>query len=551
MNTGLDNTINEIPWTRLRDAYGSADTLRDLIRQVATVPDEADAENIYIRIYRRICHQGVLEEAVPVVVPALVALLNLDGVRAKDVLLDVLSALLVDHAMETGMPGLLPVRRDFDLKATSTGETRAAEQAYRRRAHDAFAAVEQHVPVFFSLLADSAPRVRAQAVRLSAFFRTSSETALEQIHAAYVQETEVHVRASALVSLGILSGQVPSEKYLDVFDRALEDPVFLVRAAGAVAHVYAHSGEASDALWRVLEAAACARREPPDLFPWAQGAIAGLAAEALTMLAPVDRERAVASLLRAVECQVKEGDEAGEDLRREWPLPYLVAEHLVAMTFERFERRTDEVVLEELDEEQRRTLKRVGSDLGVITWAQRYRGIPHTQGSLRRFLGLVPFGPLDRKVKLAVGPYQETWPIWKWWRVARRGQIDEAALVDHLLDVLDTEEVFALCTDMVSGAYDPGGYVPHAPVPLAMMLIDRIAEQEIAKIEAYAHELLEEGATTSQCALAMVPLLRYGKDHGRAVNWTYRPLLEQFAAYSDSYRSQIIALLPEEERDRL
>jgi hypothetical protein len=547
MDGAFHRLIDEIPWSSLQDAYGSAEEIRDLICRAAFAEQEP-AEAAMGQIYKRICHQDKLEKCAPAIVPAIIELLNVEDLKIRPFVLQILFSLIWSHVANLGMPGVLPLARDFEPKSPFRSDHVSSGESYRQLSLRTYSAIEQGSITYVRCLGDREPAVRANAAHLLAFLNAVAVRSVKDIRNAYRRETDVYVQATALLCLGALSGRVQEPSDLNVFEEVLDSPELVLRCCGAIASVYAQPhATASDRVWSTLEETAKADRILEPTFPWSQGAIAGLASEALAILGRRNSARATEHLLAAIRyhCARATGESLGY-IYREWPLPLLVAEHLVSMTLNDFKGRAHEVLCEELSPEQIRVLTIVGVECGVTPWAQRFCGIPLPTRDLPRFLGMAPRGPLDSAIDIIFGSCREHWPIWKWWRILARGQIEESTLVDAILYQLNPTEVLMLCQDMASGAYDPSIRGTDLPVPLAMTLIEKVGPQLIEELLHYADQLLESGFTVSQAAFVMVPLLRYWRERGKRVDRRYRDLIRRLTLSRKYLGTQIDALLPAE-----
>ncbi len=474
-------SLDRVAWHELHDAYGPADRLPILLRALASA-DRAEARAALDELAGRVAHQGQLEAAAPVVVPFLVALLGEESVRDKHRILRALRALgseaLFDHP---GSPPVLVLGRP----QVEGDEAEAFRRGYASVLAETYRAVAEGHARYVSLLAHGDARVRAAAAFVIAPLREQAAAAREPLRAAIGAEADPHALASELCALGLAGRLLASPEDAGLFEERLSSNEIAVRAAAAVALAWS-SPIAADA--RCFEALIEGAKLPPvsvDLFPWHGGALAGLAAEALMLLAAIDRSRALRGLHEALAERLARGDAtpvevAGPDIdleallagkvpapRAQPPEPEdapvglytpmetvsAVAERLIRLIFAGCEgRRDDELTWDELSEEQRAVVKALGSasletsavGLGLIV-----------EGKDRaRFAGLSPQGPLDEPL-IVDGRAQ---PAWKWLRLVRRGALPEAALAAALRAQRSPAEIVALARDSHTGAYVPGGY---------------------------------------------------------------------------------------------
>lgn len=129
--------LDEVPWSTLTHAYGSAADVPDLLRALASAdPDEREAA--LSELHGNVWHQGTVYPATPHVVPFLLELLAEPGLEGRAGLLRYLGQLARG---ESGEPGLADRVRD---------------------------AVRQGAPIYEVLLDDPAPEVQPAAAALLA-----------------------------------------------------------------------------------------------------------------------------------------------------------------------------------------------------------------------------------------------------------------------------------------------------------------------------------------------------------------------------------------------
>ncbi len=127
--------LDEVPWSTLTHAYGSAGDVPDLLRALASAdPDEREAA--LSELHGNVWHQGTVYPATPHVVPLLLELLAEPGLEGKAGLLGYVARLARAGA---GEPGLA---------------ARVAD------------AVRQGSPIYEVLQDDPTPEVRAAAASL-------------------------------------------------------------------------------------------------------------------------------------------------------------------------------------------------------------------------------------------------------------------------------------------------------------------------------------------------------------------------------------------------
>lgn len=534
----LREQLNAVAWSELNDAHGSAEGIPALVLE-ALSDDSNVARDAISQVHGRVFHQGVLEESAPMVVPALLELLRIEAVRVKPFILSVLASLAAEFAHVAHVPGL-PPRRMLD------GES-SADDAWKDLARRTWAAVRAGMPIYFDLLVNADASVRAQSGRLLALVADNDDsTCSAALIAAGENESNTLARASHLIALGVLRRGTGGTAVVECCRRSLQDAG--LHGAGAIAWVYL--GAQPDAVtWQGLRHAGKLGRLDPDLFPWMEGGLASLAAEAFQLLAGADRNQAIDGLLQSLRFQSIEGEERGDDIPHDWPLPDAVAERLLALVFAGMRGGRD-LLREELKEEQLRALCEL-SQLGRYSQSLYALGIPHHGNSLRRFLGLQPSGPQDNVLELNDNGRIESRPIWYWRRAVFKGNLSEAALIHALMVQRSPQALWQLCQDIATGDYDPAAWGPHGPAPLALAIVEQIRPAMFADIVCYATKLLQDPApSVSRTALAIVPLLQQWQEEGRGIEEPYRPLIEYAVRQGGALRLRVLQFLPEKERLR-
>lgn len=482
-------------------------------------------------VFEQICCQETLEPEAPLVLPELIKLLGMKELRIKPFVLSVLGTIWEIAVQDRDVPGLFPAAVDFVPE-----EERAPHVEYSELLDRTLRVFEERLDSFRALLRDADPAVRSRTARVLGLSLAHQDETARLVQQAYEVEEHREVRATQLLTLGALSS-LPS---------GTEDDE-LCRSCRVIAQVWSGS-PVRDVDFAALAAIAHSPRIDLEYFRWLRGAIAGLAAEALVRLLPVDQARAMQALSRAIRFQATEGPEAsGAEPGEDWPLPSLMSEYLVFAVLKPFDGRGSEVVLSELDELQRDVLNEIGVELGIFTWAQRRCGIPLRPFDLRRYLGREAFGPLDSVTSLTLGGRHADWPLWKWLRFAHRNGLTET-LIDRLVDRMTPSELFGLYKDVASGVYDPADRGPGSAVPFATRLAQRDVLRDMDSLEAYAFELLRTQCSVSQAAAAMIPLLGLARENRRSVSEQLDPLIEILVREGGNLKNQVLELLPFERR---
>ncbi|SBT43572.1 HEAT repeat domain-containing protein [Micromonospora auratinigra] len=254
-----------IDWASLTHAYGSAEDVPGLLRDLRSADDEVRAAALY-ELYGTVYHQGTRYEASAYAVPFLLDLLADPATPARHELVQLLSCLAVGHP-----PSALPVG-GFRVAETRNRVAQVTEQTWRRWSqaltdwHEAvsagrrepfpltvperrlvetrhalatYDAVRAGVPLLVSCLADGDPEVVGEAIHALAWF-PEELTAIRPhlLDIAADDERPVRTVETALVALGLLGGAV-TPPVAELLDRNLagSDPHLSWAAAMAWAQL--------------------------------------------------------------------------------------------------------------------------------------------------------------------------------------------------------------------------------------------------------------------------------------------------------------------------
>ncbi|MGY0236306.1 HEAT repeat domain-containing protein [Longispora urticae] len=353
MLTGLD----DINWTRLGHAPGSAGDVPDLIRALLA-PDEKTRDEALGGLYGTIFHQGARFEATAHAVPFLLEVLAAQAPADQSTLLGLLAALTVGYD-ENWLPAGLTEAELWSDPAASA----------------AYGAVRAGVPLYRDLLGSPDLGVRTMAAYLLAWFPDDAEDSLPPLVELVSPEEYEGVAATALVAIGLLGGTL---------DRPLDNrPVVGWAAAIAAARVRGDGADQSvaDELLGWTRTGAGVRWE----IPFLEGDLSGYAALALAQLGPAHVEATYDALLTRMPTVT--GTETlpvlGEALRLAFPTGPL-AEGVPATGLDERQVRLARVLAE-----HEGPWKIGEQTFGNVSMLVRSYGLPSDRESLRSFLGSV------------------------------------------------------------------------------------------------------------------------------------------------------------------
>jgi len=114
-------SLEEVRWSELRHAYGTASDLPGVLTALAS-PIAQEREDALTELVGRICHQGTVYSASSAAVPFMIELLEQDGFECKEDVLDLLRRIAeASCPWETGIPfGTHERRRQYDRLSPRT-----------------------------------------------------------------------------------------------------------------------------------------------------------------------------------------------------------------------------------------------------------------------------------------------------------------------------------------------------------------------------------------------------------------------------------------------
>ncbi|GAA0209109.1 hypothetical protein GCM10009527_001350 [Actinomadura nitritigenes] len=272
--------LDDIDWSGLRHAYGSADDVPGLLRTLRT-PDQEERQEALHTLYASIYHQGSRYPASGPAVPFLLALAADPATPDRDDPL-CLAAGMAIGSDEAHLPCGVDIagwRREVArLRASDPAEEEHRLDAWVAEAElAAYDAVRARLPLVRDLLADEDVPVRAAAAYTLGWFPEEAAASLSALRALLRTEQDPAVAANALISTGLLDGRDLIPRLREHLDGA--EP--LTRWAAAIALLRLDVTDPP-----VIAELAAASADPPgatvafmngDLRLYSAAAIAGMA----------------------------------------------------------------------------------------------------------------------------------------------------------------------------------------------------------------------------------------------------------------------------------
>lgn len=405
--------LDDVPWAELEDAYGPATAVPSQLRAL-TSPDEADRRWALEALDACIHHQGSVYDASTAAVPFLIKLAADRRVHHREHILELLCGIAVHQPAGCLVNG-----------------------AFRWRS-EAYDAVRDGAPIYIELLADDDPAVRCATAFVLAFLEPADERALPALVARLAAEPDVTARASAMLALGYLSRYAKTEEHTGLMTGALgAEP--LERTCAALALAQVHGNEIDDAARRVLSEARQTQVNIDGFWPWAEGDLQRFAA---VMRGAIATDDEIVADMRAVP----------DPNADSWD-PAIRALHRVFGNDERFD--VDRLRLpEDVDDRQREVLRYFAEHSQQMLIQYEFMtniGLPRFKPELRRFLGMAPSGPLDRRIDID----ERNVPVWFAIHGVLTEQMDADVLAATLATFPDTDTL-AWVDDALDGPHRLG-----------------------------------------------------------------------------------------------
>lgn len=249
--------LAEIPWKRLRHAFGPAEDVPELLRALETAAAELKGEQSPLwHLCGNIWHQGTVYEATSHAVPFLIELAACPRVPSRLGILDLLAAIATGRSFRE-VHGNLSNEPDF-------AERKATELEWVEQAH---AAVARGVTAFLAMTEEETD-VRLAAAHVLALLPEHRNVVSKRLCRMVRTETRSLPRVGLLLLLGLAGDR--SEAALSVLTGALSGGDPAQRRSAALAFAYLRPDPLSDiARTAILEAIAADDLENSfDGLPW-------------------------------------------------------------------------------------------------------------------------------------------------------------------------------------------------------------------------------------------------------------------------------------------
>jgi hypothetical protein len=194
--------LDDIPWSDLTHAYGSAEDTPARLRELAS-PDQKMVDNALYELYGSIWHQGTVYEATSYAVPFLLEAVQSSDTAQRTRIVGLLASIATGNSY-LDVHGRFPFYDDQRDTPEFAAE-KAQELEWVKRAHDA---AGEGIDLYLSLLADLSADLREAAAETLAAFPEHAERIVPSLLSAARSETESETGGIFLLALGgLLDGK--------------------------------------------------------------------------------------------------------------------------------------------------------------------------------------------------------------------------------------------------------------------------------------------------------------------------------------------------------
>lgn len=205
--------LEQIDWHTLEHAYGEADDVPTLLRDLASQDEEAHGTalgKLSISIY----HQGTVYSASAYAAPFLIELLESEAFQDKEGILLLLASLASGDAYHRQHLRMYPEARKRD----PAFQRELAEQVvWVERTREA---VHRGLSTYLKLLSHPDPKIRMRAAYTLAQFKEDASSIVPHLCSLLEQESDQLAKASILLSLGVLGE--PTAEILSLLETAMK-----------------------------------------------------------------------------------------------------------------------------------------------------------------------------------------------------------------------------------------------------------------------------------------------------------------------------------------
>lgn len=282
-------TLDNVDWKSLEHAYGSAEDVPDLIRQLLS-QDAKVRSDVMWHLYGNVFHQGTRYPATPYVIPFLIELCLNPEILDRGELLRFWGSLITGYFSVQERPIWGDGTHIYFCGEIQEGE---GDDPYSEALHQIYRNSLLAKELLFGLLTDDDESVRAGAAWVLACLPTLGDASTDRLHCQLQREANGWVRAAIAFALGELGD---SGSLRQMLNSETEHGAARCMAACELARI-----SPSDELIEPLLGFICEPIQGYENIPGAGGESTGDAAFSITYLPPEVRQRAVPAICQRLE----------------------------------------------------------------------------------------------------------------------------------------------------------------------------------------------------------------------------------------------------------
>jgi hypothetical protein len=257
--------LDTIHWHELSHAYGAADDVPQLLRDVAS-RKEKKRTRAYRRLYSTLYHQGTIYQASAYAAPFLIELLKDEHVPARH---DIIALLVALASGDAYLRHYMESSREEKKQSTEFQEQFAEEVYWAKRTYQA---VREGIDTYLTLLTHKKRRLRMSAISILGWFKEDRAKLIPTLSTCLQAETNQLIRSCIVFSLGQLV-EYGSEQYGRLVLLLTGGEIELVRIAAAMALVHRERDHTPTRAIEVLFRAVEQHRTWEDVYaklPWSE-----------------------------------------------------------------------------------------------------------------------------------------------------------------------------------------------------------------------------------------------------------------------------------------
>ncbi|CAK9087900.1 Uncharacterized protein SCF082_LOCUS45564, partial [Durusdinium trenchii] len=356
-------TLDNVDWKSLEHAYGSAEDVPDLIRQLLS-QDAKVRSDVMWHLYGNVFHQGTRYPATPYVIPFLIELCSNPDILDRGEILRFWGSLITGYFSVQERPTWGDGTHIYFCGEIQEGDD---DDPYSEALHQIYRNSLSAKELLFRLLTDEEVSVRAGAAWVLACLPTLGDPLIDRLRSQLRREANGWVRAAIAFSLGEIGD---SDSLRQILGSDTEHPAARCMAACELARI-----SPRDELIEPLLGFICEPIAGYDNVPGAGGESTGDAAFSITYLPPEVRQHAVPAICERLE-----------HARSFATMPLVAA--LLSAAFEQREE-----PLTRFNELQRLVLLAMLNaqelwSIGNLHWTFQSYGLPHDREECAQLLGV-------------------------------------------------------------------------------------------------------------------------------------------------------------------